>query len=491
MRKLACALALVSLPAVTATVPAGAETTPTNVPVSPDRQFAVYQQPSVAVDPTAPDHVVAVHPDVVGLTFRSKACHLARSIDGGATWTNEILVGEGGRFPPPPERDRGAPRCSNLGVAFGPDGTLYVAYQSGAFSSAVVYLLAQDPDGTFREPVPVAPLPEALRGGPSGDIFPDVAADPSSDSVHVTFTRSATVAGPDSRILLATSTDRGRTFEGRVVSPPTQAVSIHSQVAVGPDGRPYVLWIDMTEYYTAILPGAMLRNMDVLTGVVAPRLDPVRERIPPYTLYVASPSDGQTLVDPVAIAEVTGGCPFYGRPYCTQAHYNFDSGIQSIAGGPDADQAIVTWWDPREGFDRNRAFVSRTVDGGRTWSEPRQVLSEGLGDGQQHRSRVAVAPNGRIDVASYHIRADGVLQDVYLASSDDGGATFSAPGLVTDTPSDVRIGNPAFYRDDIADLGQHLGLASTDAAALVGWTDTRRGTLEDGHQDVYFARVGR
>jgi hypothetical protein len=106
---------------------------------------------------------------------------------------------------------------------------------------------------------------------------------------------------------------------------------------------------------------------------------------------------------------------------------------------------------------------------------------------------LGVAPNGRIDVAWYDYRNDPTykdgdtrngFQDVYYASSTDGGLTWSKNRPLEDRAIDRRFGSRR-----TGSIYGPLGLVSTDKAAYVAWDDTRNGNDQTANQDIYFTRV--
>jgi Neuraminidase (sialidase) len=134
-------------------------------------------------------------------------------------------------------------------------------------------------------------------------------------------------------------------------------------------------------------------------------------------------------------------------------------------------------------------FHRRSVDGGDTWSQPITLNDDGRPQdliGQFHPN-VAVAPNGRIDVAWWDFRNDGgnFANDVYLASSADNGVSWSKNVRVTDRSIPRRIG--VWYGN--ADIRQAPGIVSTDALTVVAWDDTRNGDEIAQAQDIYSAGV--
>ncbi|MDP9020962.1 MAG: hypothetical protein M3N25_09210, partial [Actinomycetota bacterium] len=79
----------------------------------------------------------------------------------------------------------------------------------------------------------------------------------------------------------------------------------------------------------------------------------------------------------------------------------------------------------------------------------------------------------------------GEVNDVYMASSDDGGGSFSENLRVTTGPIDRSLGtyNPQYF------VEVPPGLGSADGAAFLAWSDTRLADQETGAQDIFGARI--
>jgi hypothetical protein len=128
--------------------------------------------------------------------------------------------------------------------------------------------------------------------------------------------------------------------------------------------------------------------------------------------------------------------------------------------------------------------------GAATWSGPVRVNDTPRGDGTaQYLPKLAVAPDGRVDVLYYDRRGDprNLLNEVALQSSFDDGRTFTHAIRLSSRPSDSRIGFGA--KEGLPDLGSRLALISTDRAALGLWTDTRAGVPATQKQDLAAAAV--
>jgi hypothetical protein len=129
-------------------------------------------------------------------------------------------------------------------------------------------------------------------------------------------------------------------------------------------------------------------------------------------------------------------------------------------------------------------LVARSDDGGRTWSPPHRVGPPARG---QFLPGIGVAPDGRVDVAFYDRSgdADDVLAEVAVASSWDGGRSFTT-GRASDQRFDSYVGS--FTGADVM-LGSHMAVVSRATAATVIWADTARGNRVNNIVDLVSARV--
>jgi hypothetical protein len=92
---------------------------------------------------------------------------------------------------------------------------------------------------------PIGTVTESADGAPLrvGDYLPDLAVDPASGALYVTWADG--LGTPTNKIVLATSTDRGRHWSApRVVSHHDLAQSFNHAVSVGNDGELAVLYYD-------------------------------------------------------------------------------------------------------------------------------------------------------------------------------------------------------------------------------------------------------
>jgi hypothetical protein len=151
----------------------------------------------------------------------------------------------------------------------------------------------------------------------------------------------------------------------------------------------------------------------------------------------------------------------------------------SFVRDPVTEGRLYAAWDAGRGDGRD-VFLARTDDGGSTWSAPVAVAPRPRG---QFLPAVDVSPGGRVDVLFYDRSEDPEdhRAQVTLASSFDGGRTFRT-ATVSDAPFDTRIGFGSLQGIPI--LGSQLAVLSETDRALALWSDTGRGTIDDSVQDL-------
>lgn len=386
-------------------------------------------EPFFAIDPEKPKHLLAVYQEDRFEDGGCRALTSAVSFNGGATWQETLLpnltVADGGPYQ----------RISDPWVAFGSGGRAYfVAIALNETSPEHgVYLSASDDGGlTWGDPV-------AVHSDTSAQTFDDkeaVVVDTRDDSPYkgrVYVGWDTIVANTTQSELIAYSDDGGHSFQ-----PPAtltnQGANLGIIPLVGPGGIVHAIWLN----YSFSVEGTVF-----------------------VTLQASHSTDGgQTWSAPVVISEVRA----LGV-----------SGSRTAAGIPMAaidgrtGTVYVVWQDVRFTPLADQIILSRSTDGGQTWSLPVRV-SDGPGNAASFTPAVAVTPEGWVGVSYYSLRNNParVQVDEYLAVSKNSGQTFAKSVRLTATSWDLRFAatSEGFF------LGDYQGLATSSRTFYPLWTAT-------------------
>lgn len=401
---------------------------------------------------------------VVGnrIDLQDFSCAVHVSHDGGGSWDEH-------RSLPVPQGE--GDHCYAPDVAFGPDGTLYVAYVTlagrGNTPKAVWLVTSDDGGDSFSEPARIGDelsFQVRLRAHPE-----------EPERLYLTWlavedTGTLSIPEPGQPIMATTSDDGGASWSEPVqVNPEERQRVVAPSPAVGPDGAWYVAYLDLRD-----------DRLDY-HGAHEGRGGPPYQGS--WELVVARSGDGGQTWDETRVDELVP----------TERFLVFLPPFPAMAVGPDGGRAYVAFHhgrgaeEPEAGAD---VLVWASRDGGEGWNEGVRVNDTWPADGsRQYLPQLDVAPTGRVDVVYYDRRddPDNAFNEVSLQASTDGGASFTDRVVVSDEPFDSRIGFGAFR--DMADLGSRLGLVSTRGRALTVWTDTRAGTEVSGKQDLSQAIV--
>jgi hypothetical protein len=383
--------------------PAGDGQPPGDVKTPPHRVVRVSDKDakgavevSVAINPTNPDHIIAVsiarmkaHPGVTNFAYVTS--------DAGKTWKTVPRAN-------PLKRTQG-----DDVVTFTADGLAihtFIAFEGirvarpPRASSGIITTTSRD-GLTWTDPVPII---DHINSCEPHEDKPWMKADISKDSPHrgnlyVAWSKFDVYGSKDpehkTHVYFSRSLNAGKTFSvpWRISDKPGDAVDSSNTVmgavpAVGPKGEVYVVW------------GG------------------------PEGIYFTQSSDaGKTFSKNKVLTKTPGGWDFpikgIGRA----------DGLPSmgvdISPGKDRGSIYVNWADLRHGDPDSFVIVSR--DGGATWSELLRVNDDPKGNGkEQFFTWLVVDPvDGAVNIVFYDRRDyDGTKTGLTLARSVDGGRTF-------------------------------------------------------------------
>jgi hypothetical protein len=413
---------------------------------SPD-DLSAHNSPTLVRNPVRPANL-AVSSRIDTPNF---SCGLHVSADAGATWTQTAI--------PAPQGEE--PKCFAPDVAFSADGTLYLSFVTLAGPGNVPHALwlSKSTDGgrTLSTPVKVAgELTFQVRLAPDPRNAKRIFATwLQADEVGV-----LRISGTNSPIVAARSDDAGATWSDPApVSGSARERVVTPAPVVGRDGSLYVLYQDLGD--------DRLNYEGVHRGRGGPAYDGR------YSLVMARSRDGlggwrESVVD----AEISPmGRFLVFLPPAPSIAIDDDGRLYAAFQDDRLGDADVNLWTLEPGAS--------------TWEGPKRVNDTRRRDGTaQYLPKIAVAPDGRLDVLYYDRRADpkNVMNQVSLQSSFDHGETFTPALRLASQAFDSTIG---FGRKEgLPDLGSRLALVSSDRAALGVWTDTRAGTPATQKQDL-------
>jgi hypothetical protein len=433
--------------------------------------------PGLAVDPADPRHIVMIDED-----FLAGQCDFHVTYDSGKTWADGHLTAPAGFANPPCFTfDSGGYAHYNQSVVFGSGQNVYTTFSShrgiqqrpesgadkvGGEGDSVIVNHSGDGGKTWDPGV------VAEQGGAVTWPFiirPGIAVQPrpQGDKVYVVGWyvvnppgMGASGGAGDRRAVVSSSDDGGKTWSAPVdAQGPDEHVREIAPPVVGPDGALYVAW----------------RNRD----------DPSTA---PHPIVVAKSTDGGATFTRSSLGDV-GPAPTTAPAPAGSAGYP----RMAVDAKSGAIYVVYVGFN----FGDLDTILQRSTDGGATWSPPTRVNDDPKGNGmRQLGPKVAVAPNGRVDVTWLDTRASYPTPiiprpagggDVYYASSTDGGLTFSANRRISDRSVNLdeglngRIGTYTWWGPTVAPLGND--------SVLFAWGDSRNGNVDNDTNDVMLAHL--
>ena len=413
-------------------------------------------EPDVAVDPDNPSIIVAVFQQGRFSDGASAAPGFATSHDRGKTWTSDALPRlthtTGGEFP----------RASDPVVAIGPDGSIYAQTLAVDFNecrSAVAVQRSDDGGLAWRDPV----LLQDDRGcrGSSEEAGPDASRifndknwitvdgykkSPHYGRIHSVWTRGTSKG---KSIVARYSDDLGETWS-KLVSVSHGRGGVGAIPMVQPDGDVSVVYMSYNR------------------------------RLVSHT----STDGGDTFGSPIDIAEAAGRSPRDIRGF----------GLPSAAIDPLTGTMFVAWQDSRWRSDHlNDIAVSRSVDGGGSWTGPQRVTHGRVADRLDHLTPDVAAHDGFVHLTYTTTRTRGrdaprFARQRYVFSN--GGTTYGR-AVALGPRIDLRYAARDGEKEKRKFLGDYVGIAASPQGAHAVWVIASRDGPDPGplHQTAWSATI--
>jgi len=484
-----------------------------NVLVSEDvSPFPFQTEPSLAVDPKDPDHLLL---GLIDYGFPNMITY--SSIDGGASWDGP----NGAKYPRQDLASAGDPI-----VAFDRNGGAYLAYISldveeftiGPFLAQAIIsgiAVARSSDGGFnweesidstRSTVATQLLPSTdgrLRGEiktgfldkPWMAIGPHP-TEPEKDVIYIAYTKFVDTANIfwidelpvlsgvslETVIELVKSEDGGITWTQPIEVSPRASYNIllnaeetgpaeqqelgpatgARQIVQGPDvdvaddGAVYVAWMDST-------------NDDSFEGRAEIRI-------------ARSDNAGATFQSPVvAAAFLEPSFRARNLPF-----RSWSSAFPKLGITPNGNVTVL-WMglptdDPQDDGD---VFSATSTDQGRTWSR-RIKVNDDETSAFQFFPELTSDPDGNLHAmwGDFRDDRDHVSYHIYYSTSEDNGQTWSQNSRVTDFPSNP---NRAFPGGRF--IGDYFAITANEKDVYMVWSDSRLGEFGPANQKIAFART--
>jgi hypothetical protein len=435
-------------------------------------------EPFVAVNPRNHANLIGVFQQDRWNTGGSRGLVTATSFNGGATWTRtfpHFSQCAGGT----PANGGDYPRSSDPWVSFGPDGTAYqvsLSISGDETLSAILASVSRDGGRTWSEPATIKRDVTSIPGVNFND-KESVTADPyQAGTAYAVWDRGALPSDNASLNALfhsfafrgtpwfSKTTDGGRTWSPAEPMSNQNIASIGNQVVVEPDGT----LIDVFHYGKG-------------SGFDQPNASQIG--------VMTSTDGGAHWSPPNEISDnpvVLNRDPDNGVPLRTGA--DVGGGLPDIAVDPGSGALYVVWEDSRFSGTHDDIALSKSIDGGKTWTEPVKVNQTPV-PVFAFTPVVDVLPNGTVAVAYYDIRnntpAPGLLTDYFVVHSHNGGATWSesriTPTSFDDENAPVAEGRGYF-------IGDYQGLANNGSAFKSFFVQTNSGNLAN-RTDVFATTV--
>ena len=375
-------------------------------------------EPSICINPKNPNQVVA----------GSNTSNYHYSSDGGLTWSSGVLTSSFGVYGDPAiiADTSGNFLFLHLSVPSWPQWLDRIVCQKSVNGGQSWN------NGSFM----------GLNGSKDQDKEWAV-VDPVNNAIYACWTQfdayGSTVPGDSSNIMFSRSLDGGASWSAahRINREAGDCIDSDSTVegavpAVGPGGEIYVSWAG---------PQGLVFTKSTDGGVTWPGTNQLIGSIPGGWDF-AIPGIYRANGLPVTCCDLSNG-PYRGTIY-------------------------INWSDQRNGENDTDVWIIKSTDGGSTWSVPKRVNDDPAGNQQFFTWMTVDQVTGYVYTVFYDRRNhSGILTDVYMAVSKDGGETFS----------NLQISETPFNPDPAIFFGDYTNISAHDNMVRPVWTRLHNGSL--------------
>ncbi|MGE5399191.1 MAG: T9SS type A sorting domain-containing protein [Ignavibacteriales bacterium] len=409
------------------------------------------EEVSIAINPLNPLNLVA----------GANIDNYYYSTDGGKSWTEGRLTSGFGVYGDP-------------SLTFDSLGNVYYAHLSsppsdiGYWIDRIVVQRSSDGGKSWTNGAGVGYAPP-VRNQDKEWIIADNSGSKFRNSIYMAWTQfdkyGSKVPGDSSRIMFSRSLDQGATWSAPIIVSDSSGDCLDGDntvegavPAVGPNGEVYLGWAGPSGIkFDRSLDGGLTFGKDI---------------------YVTSQPGGWDF-------DVEGIYRCNGMPVT----------VCDISNSIYRGNIYINWADQRNGTTNTDVFITRSVDGGNSWSTPIKVNGNTAADRDQFFSWAAVDPvTGYLWIVYYdRSQTAGVATDVFVARSKDGGATFT----------NFKVSDSAFSPIKNVFFGDYTNIAAfngrifpiwmrLDGSFLSIWTalveDVSSGSIEEntgGHFEYF------
>ncbi|UCE37261.1 MAG: hypothetical protein JSW00_17580 [Thermoplasmata archaeon] len=409
------------------------------------------EHPSIAIDSTSNIYVTWMDE-----RSGNADIYFAKSTDGGTTFSNNKKIND----------DAGNAEQFTPSIGVGESDNIFIAWGDFRDSNSDIYFTSSNDGGNSFSPN------KKVNDDVSNtkQYEPSIAID-NGGNIYLAWTDQR---NGNYNIYFANSTDGGNSFSpNKMVNDDGGPSQFQPSIAIDNEGNIYLAWTDQRNgnydiYFASSTDGgnSFSPNKMVNDDVSIPRqYEPSMAIGNNGNIYLAWADERNGDSDIYFASSTDGGNSFSPNKKVSDDTVNMIQLHPSIA-IDGADNIYIAWWDYRHGFFGD-IYFAKSTDGGNSFSANKKVNDDVM-NAAQDKPSIAVDGLGNIYIAWGDNRSGNY--DIYLATSTDGGNSFSVNKKVND---DV-IGAKQKYPSIVADSAGNI---------YITWMDDR-----SGNYDIYFAR---